>query len=139
MFRSLADNLFLRHAAKRRKGLEMVHLNAEMHLQLPQVTAGLTAHKALCTGVVHHPDLASPLYGPIEIIGPDCVLILVCGKTEALSQLGRYERCAHGAVRKLALVEAQDDDVLKVQRTQLKRSHYLHALQRLALKGYGGA
>ena len=74
----------------------------------------------------------STLDHPVEVVGPDAVLVFEGGQAEAFPELRRDEGSTGVPARERALVRGEQDDVPEIQRARLQRSHHLQALQRFA-------
>ena len=110
-----------------------------MVFQLLDIATFLSVADAFRAVVIDQPDLLRTLDHPVEIIGPDGILVLIGGQAEAPSEFRRDEGGAHAPTREHALVGAQDNQVPEIQGTGFQRPHHLQTLQRFPAERHGNA
>ena len=106
-------------------------------VQLLDIAAFLPCLDSIRAGIIEQPHILRTLDEPVEIIGPDCILILIGRQAETLAQLRRNEGGIEGFAWEHTLVAGEDYQIPEIQSPGLQWAHHLQAFERLSRKRHG--
>ena len=120
-----------------RRQTVMVYLLSALHEQLEHEAAHLAGVSVVGRVVVGDGDVAGALEQAVEVVGVEGYFVVDGGEVVCLAYGVGYERGVVYALRHVAFVAGEEEEVVEVDVARLEHAHYLHAYNGLAVEGYG--